>query len=245
MSEAPKIYADMAAIMRKIKGISKDQNNKIQGFKYRGIDDVYNAIQPIMGAQGVFCTLDEIKTTGRENRTTKKGAELIYTTMHLVYRFNAEDGSSVTTNVIGEGMDSGDKSSNKAMAVGHKYAIMQAFCIPTDDMSDPDAETHDVEPKPKPKPQQTTISDEIQALGKRFVEVAQSAPNLSALKKHLTDNGYLFDGHKCKDGSTLAKIKIATVPGFEKCMAVVEARRTELTNADTPFPEERSPGQEG
>jgi hypothetical protein len=44
-------------------------------------------------------------------------------------------------------MDSGDKSSNKAMSVAHKYALLQAFCIPTKDIDDPDAETHEVAPK--------------------------------------------------------------------------------------------------
>jgi len=38
-------------------------------------------------------------------------------------------------------MDSGDKSSNKAMAVAMKYACLQLFCIPTEDMGDPDSET--------------------------------------------------------------------------------------------------------
>src|SRR5690606_6278200 len=66
--------------------------------------------------------------------------------------FHATDGSSVSTEVEGEGMDSGDKSSNKAMAVAHKYAILQAFCIPTEDMPDPDAEVHQPTPKPPKTP---------------------------------------------------------------------------------------------
>ena len=49
--------------------------------------------------------------------------------------------------VVGEGMDSGDKAANKAMAIAHKYALLQTFCIPTEEQKDPDAETHDVLPK--------------------------------------------------------------------------------------------------
>ena len=40
-------------------------------------------------------------------------------------------------------MDSGDKATNKAMAIAMKYALFQVFCIPTDEMKDPDAETPD------------------------------------------------------------------------------------------------------
>ena len=38
-------------------------------------------------------------------------------------------------------MDSGDKASNKAMSSAFKYACFQVFCIATEEMKDPDAET--------------------------------------------------------------------------------------------------------
>ena len=59
----------------------------------------------------------------------------------MKYTFFASDGSNFETTVI-EGMDSGDKAANKAMAVAHKYALLQALCI-TEDMVDPDREAHD------------------------------------------------------------------------------------------------------
>lgn len=51
-------------------------------------------------------------------------------------------------------MDSGDKSSNKAMSVAFKYACFQALCIPTEEMKDPDGETPEqIKPKtPSPAP---------------------------------------------------------------------------------------------
>ena len=77
----------------------------------------------------------------REERTTAKGGNLIYSIMKIKYTFYAEDGTSVSAVVVGEGMDSADKSSNKAMAVGMKYAMFQVFCIPTEEMPDTDSET--------------------------------------------------------------------------------------------------------
>ncbi len=44
-------------------------------------------------------------------------------------------------------MDSGDKASNKAMSVAHKYAFLQVFCIPTKDDKDPEVDTPQVQPK--------------------------------------------------------------------------------------------------
>ena len=51
-------------------------------------------------------------------------------------------------------MDSGDKASNKAMSVAFKYAAFELFCIPTEEMVDPDAETHEVKSKAPQKPAQ-------------------------------------------------------------------------------------------
>ena len=72
---------------------------------------------------------------------TNKGGTILYSMLKIKYTFYAEDGTNVSAVVIGEGMDSGDKASNKAMAIAMKYAFFQVFCIPTEEMKDPDAET--------------------------------------------------------------------------------------------------------
>jgi len=246
MTEPSQIYADMASIMQQVQGISKDQRNKSQGFNYRGIDDVYNAIQPIMAKHGVFCALNHASIANREERTTKNGGVLYMTTLHLNYRFYAKDGSFVQTEVIGEGMDSADKASNKAMAVGHKYAIMQAFCIPTQDMPDPDSET--LEPQPKP-PAKNQMPAALAKIGKEFVEAAQVAPNLNALEKHLETNGYNTATGVVADGSNLYRLMIFSQSALVRCLDVAKARQKQLTEAmndDDPFvPNEREAGQEG
>lgn len=65
----------------------------------------------------------------------------------------AEDGSSVSSVTIGEAMDSGDKSMNKAMSTAYKYALMQIFCIPTADDKDTETHTHEVASKTAPQSQ--------------------------------------------------------------------------------------------
>ena len=107
---------------------------------YRGIDVVMNVLQPLMSKHKVFA-VPEVLESERQERTTAKGGTLIYTVLKVRYTFYAADGSSVCAVVQGEGMDSADKSSNKAMSVAFKYACFQVFCIPTEEMKDPDAET--------------------------------------------------------------------------------------------------------
>ena len=150
MAETPKIHSAMNAILSDLDAIGKNARNQVQGFNYRGIDDVYNAINPMLAKHKLYMTAKIIGKT-REERTNAKGTVLAFTCLHMRYRFVAEDGSFAETEAEGEGMDAGDKSSNKAMAVAHKYALLQAFCIPTKDMADPDAEAHEVAPAPQPK----------------------------------------------------------------------------------------------
>lgn len=134
------IYEAIAAIMADCPAITKSQKNQQQGFMYRGVDVVMNVLQPLMIKHKVF-VVPEVVESHREERQTSRGGSLIYTTLKVKYTFYADDGSSVCAVVQGEGMDSGDKSSNKAMSVAFKYACFQVFCIPTEEMKDPDADT--------------------------------------------------------------------------------------------------------
>lgn len=150
MSEAPKIYAAISAAMGDINPVGKDNYNAQQKFKYRGIDDVMNALYPVLCRHGLFIVPEVLEHT-REERAARSGGNLIYSIIKMRYTMYATDGSSVSAVVIGEGMDSADKSSNKAMAVAMKYALFQLFCIPTEDMANDDPDGHS---PPDSKPQE-------------------------------------------------------------------------------------------
>lgn len=144
------IYQAIIGVMSDIGVIGKEKKNAQQGFKYRGVDDVMNALQPVMVQHGLF-VVPEIIDQKREERQTNRGGNLIYSVCTVRYTFYAKDGSSVQCVVVGEGMDSGDKATNKAMSIAFKYACFQVFCIPTEEMKDPDAEVHTVAPREEPK----------------------------------------------------------------------------------------------
>lgn len=140
------IYEAISHCMEEIGAVGKDAVNTQQGFKYRGIDAVMNAINPALVKNHVFI-VPEVLEQKREERTKRSGGALIYSVCKIKYTFYAEDGSSIVAVTVGEGMDSGDKATNKAMAIAFKYACFQVFCIPTEEMKDPDEETPDsVEP---------------------------------------------------------------------------------------------------
>lgn len=139
----PLIYKKIIEVMADINAIGKDRRNQQQGFQFRGIDDVMNELHSSLAKCGVFVlpnVLEETRTTGK----TARGGDMFYTRLKINFGFYAEDGSHVDAVVIGEAMDTGDKASNKALSIGLKYAMLQVFCIPTEDEKDPDA----VSPQP-------------------------------------------------------------------------------------------------
>lgn len=146
MAESGKIYEAISNVMAEIGAIGKEKKNQQQGFMYRGIDDVMNALQPALVKNKVFIA-PEVVSEQREERTTQKGGVMFSVRLEISYKFYTTDGSFIETKVIGEAMDSGDKATNKAMSIGYKYACFQVFCIPTEEMIDPDAETHEPTPK--------------------------------------------------------------------------------------------------
>lgn len=141
---AEKIYQNIIKAMNEVNSISKDNYNTLQKFKFRGIDDVMNAMHPILSKNNIFVT-PEVESFEREERTSKNGGLIIYTIATIKFTFYAEDGSNIVVKVIGEAMDSGDKGMNKAMSIAYKYALFQVFCIPTED--DPDKDSYTLAPK--------------------------------------------------------------------------------------------------
>ncbi|UIW10315.1 ERF superfamily protein [Flyfo siphovirus Tbat2_3] len=144
------VYKAISAVAKEMaeQGISKDRRNNQQGFNFRGIDQVYNALAPALVRNGLLI-LPRITERTVTERTTQKGGTLFYVVVKAEFDFvGVEDGSVHTVTTYGEAMDSGDKATNKAMSIAYKYAAFQAFCIPTEETAiDADAEVHQVAPR--------------------------------------------------------------------------------------------------
>lgn len=191
------IYESITKIMEEIPAIGKDQTNKTQGFRYRGIDDVMNTLQPLLSKNKVFIVPQILEQT-REERTTNKGGNLIYSICKIKYIFYAEDGTYIEAVTVGEGMDSGDKATNKAMAIAMKYALFQVFCIPTEEMKDPDGETPEGS---KPKNQLISAED-----AKRLQEIME---NKGLNVQALLQKNYNLNNTTELNSEQYAKIMIA------------------------------------
>lgn len=199
----PMIYAAICGVMEDVGAVGKGDYNKSQNFKYRSIDAVMNALNPAMIKHKIFCAPEVIEQI-REERTTGKGSTLIYSVCKIRYRFFTVDGSYIDAVVVGEGMDSGDKATNKAMSVAFKYACFQTFCIPTENLiDDPDADTPELNRKNSGNKQSKDLDNLRNALSNELVRTGYTWS--SVIKKYKVDSVEHLTSLQLKD--CLKKIK--------------------------------------
>ena len=157
-----KIQEEMASI-----GISKDRENQQQGYSFRGIDDVYGAIAPLLAKHKLVIIPRQVSRIVAKE-PSKSGGVLFYVVVEVEYdMISSVDGSCHTARMPGEAMDSGDKATNKAMSAAYKYLCLQTFCIPTEGDNDTENHSHEVAHKPKAKTaQELTATGMVKDKGK-------------------------------------------------------------------------------
>lgn len=217
------VYKAIAAVMADIasEGIAKSKRNAQQGYNFRGIDDVYNALSPILSKHGL-CVLPRVLSRDVVERTTTKGGAIFYVTVEAEFDFiAAEDGTKHTVKTFGEAMDSADKATNKAMSAAYKYAAMQAFCIPTEGDNDADASTHEVAPR-RAAPAESTPFDapDWVAESRELSALINSQPTLQQL-------GGLWATDRVK-----AFIRNAPADLSAALVAVKDSRKDQLSNKE-------------
>jgi hypothetical protein len=147
------VYSKIAAVQGELAkvGISKGRRNQQQGYNFRGIDDVYAALSPLLAQHGLIIVPRVIERECIEG-LTKNGTPLFRVTVKAEFDFiSSEDGSIHTASTFGEAMDSADKATNKAMSAAYKYAAFMTFAIPTEGDNDADEVTHEPAPRTQAK----------------------------------------------------------------------------------------------
>lgn len=153
-NKAPHVYSAIAEVMGELAkvGIGKNNKNTQQNYRFRGIDDVYNALASHLSRVKLLIlprVLNRIVTERETQKPDGRTGVLFYVVLDVEFDLvSALDGSKHTVRVVGEAMDSGDKASNKAMSAAYKYACMEAFCIPTEGDNDADSTTHEPTARP-------------------------------------------------------------------------------------------------
>lgn len=133
------VHQAIAAVISDLEGVAKSQRNKEQGYNFRGIDDVLKELHPLLGKHGVFLAPDVVERE-YEERVSKSGTVGHCAHLHVRFRVYGPEGDSVELSTWGEGLDYGDKATNKAATAAFKYALFELFAV-SDPADDGDHET--------------------------------------------------------------------------------------------------------
>ena len=173
------IQQALADVMRAVGGIAKKDRNQSQGFNFRGIDAVVNAVSPALQKYGVLVipSVDDYEYSTVEigkNRTAMGHAKV-----KVTYSFIGPKGDAIRATVVAEAMDAGDKASAKAMSVAFRTALLQALCLPTDEI-DPDANSYE-------RSEMKSVNENVSAVLEE-ISKASNTLELAVVGEFLTKN---------------------------------------------------------
>lgn len=125
------------ATMQKVQGVAKKDKNAAQGFNFRGIDAVLNAVGPAIREAGGFI-VPAVYSTDYSSVLTAKGGTMQVCRLTVDFAVYGSEGAPISGRVSAEAFDSGDKATSKAMSVAYRTFLLQLLCLPTDE-PDPDS----------------------------------------------------------------------------------------------------------
>lgn len=141
------VHQAIVDVMSDVGAIGKNNRNTAQNYNFRSVDDLYNKLSPLFAKNGLFL-LPRVLEKEEQQYLNSKGNQQIRVSLKVEYNVTSVDGSSVQCVVCGEGVDSGDKATNKAFTACFKYLMIQLFCIAVEGEVDADAESPQVASQP-------------------------------------------------------------------------------------------------
>lgn len=188
------IFQKMADITNELGTVAKNLNvavNTTASYKAVSEVDILNAVKPLEYKHGVYSYPHDTNIINQEIVTTKTqygDKDNYFIRLERVYRFvNIEDKTDfIEVKSYGDGIDTGDKATGKAMTYADKYALMKAYKISTGD--DPDKEASEEAPKYQTKPQPISKATEKQiAMVKSLYTQEELDTMLKRMKKDIED----------------------------------------------------------
>lgn len=212
-------------IREELGAISKDKEATAGArFSYRGHDDIVNAIVPLFNKYGVFTTVEDkhLVYQGREAANNKWATAAV---IRKKVTFWAPDGSSVSSTVVAESVDNGNKATGQAQTYAYRFALTQTFTIPTGE-PDPDSLSGDfgaAGPKQEApartqpqRPAQGQVDNEVNELKRAIAEHLKphgiEGPAIQAAGKKFFNGREGWENNKGALGKWLSALTSGEVP---------------------------------
>lgn len=135
------IYQKLLAITTELEPVAKALNVSIGKGSYKAVSEysVLEAVKPLENKYGIYSYPFHREIVNQAILEGYDGKKSVFVRIETTYRFINVDNPSEYIDVIsyGDGVDTQDKATGKAMTYADKYALMKAYKVQTGD--DPDA----------------------------------------------------------------------------------------------------------
>ena len=135
------IYQKLLAITTELEPVAKALNVSIGKGSYKAVSEysVLEAVKPLENKYGIYSYPHHREIVNQAILEGYDGKKSVFVRIETTYRFINVDNPSEFIDVIsyGDGVDTQDKATGKAMTYADKYALMKAYKVQTGD--DPDA----------------------------------------------------------------------------------------------------------
>lgn len=150
MSDDLSVIQAVARVMADLPAIGKDGVAPASqgGYRFRGIEAVTAALQPLLAKHGVVIVPTAI-VDWTERELTLQNKPWTDNRAVVSWKVYGPRGDFFTAETPGIGRDNSDKGSNKMMTAAYKYLLLQVFCI-GDRSDDSDGTTVATEWEPEP-----------------------------------------------------------------------------------------------
>jgi len=193
VTERPTVVEALSRVMAAVQAVRKTSRNQQQQYLFRGIDATVNAVGPALREHGVIVVPHVEDISYNTVEVGQKRTPMRECTVRVRYRFHGPAGDSIDCVSVGEAMDSGDKSTPKAMSVAFRVALLQALCIPTDE-PDPDSAAYERSPATPQVDEQRRQT--ILANARREIGAADSREGLDEIRSRIgraVDHGVITE----------------------------------------------------
>ncbi len=133
-----KLVGAIGAAMAEIGYVRSTGQNTHQRYSYTSDEDLTAAVQPVMARHGLAMLPSGCEVERVEVKTAKGGSA---TSVHVLQTWTIahSSGEWMRIQMPGEGRDSQDKGTPKALTAARKMTLRHLFCVPTGDDAEKEA----------------------------------------------------------------------------------------------------------
>jgi hypothetical protein len=137
-AEAVPVQVAWARVMADVQSIRKSETAKVQTpkssytYRFRGVDQVFNAAGPALRRHGVMVFQTHVEAI-YARATTAAGGAMRECTVTVTYRIYGPKGDHIEVQSVGEGLDTSDKATTKALTMAYRTLLVNGLTVPTDD----------------------------------------------------------------------------------------------------------------